>query len=102
MRTEEIYKRLADTFGEYEDSGIIHSNGRAPSAKRLLNNRKYKKINIVVGTYNYKIRKDEIYVDELGASETKESDAGILIPHSVIDISAMCILEREIRKMMAK
>ncbi len=216
MRTEDIYKRLADKFGKYQDSGIIHSNGKdikdiiweidqqylypqmndpgvlyiihhpvsrfnlifeenkepdeesdnyileyrakrlnlnllcihtladkmlekelieylkdkdesmiienlkgffsqyvnfdyeiyeTPTAERLLKNRKYKKINIVVGTYDYKIRKGEIYVDELGVTDDLENimnnNAGILIPHSVIDISAMCILEREIRNIMA-
>lgn len=77
-----------------------------PTAERLLKNHKYKKIEVMLATYNYKICKSVIYIDELGATDELEDEdnknAGILIPHSVVDISAMSILEKEIRKILSQ
>ncbi|MCX7958736.1 MAG: hypothetical protein N3B13_06790 [Deltaproteobacteria bacterium] len=99
---DEILINLRNYFRQYVNFDFeIHLT---EMAKRLLKNKKYKKINVVVATYDYKIRKNEIYIDQIGATEKLEKkrnkNAGILIPHSVTDISAMRILEREIRKIM--
>lgn len=99
---EQIVEHLKNYFRQYINFDFeIYLT---PKAKRLLKSRKYKKINNVVATYNYKIKKDEIYIDQIGATEGFEDEnsenAGILLPHSVTDLTVMQILEREIRKIM--
>ncbi len=99
-----VISNLKDYFRQYVNFGFeIHLTD---SAKTLMKNCSYKGIEVVVATYGYKIRKDVIYIDEFGATDELEDkrkrNAGILIPHSVVDIAAMSVLEKEIRKIISK
>ena len=41
---------------------------------------------VVLGTYEYRVEPDVVYVDECGMEETEQA---IVIPHSLVDVAAM-------------
>ncbi len=99
-----IVENLRKYFGQY--TNFDFEIYLTPRAEKILKRHKFKKINVVIATYDYKIKRDEIYIDQCGATpkleKKRNNNAGILIPHSVSDISVMKILEREIRKIMTQ
>ena len=101
---KDIIVNLNKFFNQYINFEFnIYTTKRA---EKLLKKNRHIRIENRLATYNYKIRKEVIYIDQLGATKDlerpKNNNAGILVPHSVTDISAMIILEREIRKIMKK
>jgi hypothetical protein len=87
-RGEEIVSRIDGFFNRFFNPhpAIVV----LPAARRLLKQDAPAKV--VLGTYGYKAKKGVVYVDECGREETRQV---ILIPHSLVDASAMRLWRAE-------
>jgi hypothetical protein len=87
-RGEEIVSRIDGFFDRFFNPhpAIVI----LPAARRLLKQNAPAKV--MLGTYGYKAKKGVIYVDECGMEETRQA---ILIPHSLVDASAMRLWKAE-------
>jgi len=90
----EIVRKIDDYFDKYyspHPSLVVN-----PAAKRALD--KNARQQVVVGTYDYKVKQGIVYIDEYGMEKTKRA---ILISHSLVDMTAMTIWSREASKILS-